>query len=190
MDDGRRVQWLTTNVHLALTSKLPSFYMPVHSFPAVISSILKALPGVRGSYVLTVNNRSRSAQARMLLVESIKMRTVVDFGERPSVHMVLASFFIFACLFGSGQHNAARHKLREAVDLANALGMHLPQSYNGLEAEKREQWLRTYLVLSVTERYPNRSLPNHANHGRPLTRITEPTLYKSAIRLSFGAALP
>jgi hypothetical protein len=95
---------------------------------------------------------SRSVQARMLLEESIKMRMTVDFGENPSVHMILASFFIFACLFGNGLHKAAHHRLREAVDLANSLYMHLPQAYDNLDAETREQWLRTYLVLSVTER--------------------------------------
>ncbi|KAM0723149.1 hypothetical protein Q7P37_001349 [Cladosporium fusiforme] len=95
---------------------------------------------------------SRSVQARMLLEESIKMRMTVDFGENPSVHMILASFFIFACLFGNGLHKAAHHRLREAVDLANSLSMHLPQAYDNLDPETREQWLRTYLVLSVTER--------------------------------------
>ncbi|KAG9698248.1 Six-hairpin glycosidase, partial [Aureobasidium melanogenum] len=95
---------------------------------------------------------SRSVQARMLLEESIKMRMTVDFGENPSVYMILTSFFIFACLFGIGQHKAAHHRLREAVDLANSLSMHLPQAYDSLDLETREQWLRTYLVLSVTER--------------------------------------
>lgn len=95
---------------------------------------------------------SRSVQARMLLEESMKMRMTVDFGENPSVHMILASFFIFACLFGNGLHKAAHHRLREAVDLANSLSMHLPQAYDILDPETREQWLRTYLVLSVTER--------------------------------------
>ena len=78
---------------------------------------------------------SRAAQARILLTESVRMRMAVDFGENPSIHMVLASFFIFACLFGSGQHNAARHRLREAVDLANALGLHLPHAYDGLDTD-------------------------------------------------------
>lgn len=95
---------------------------------------------------------SRSVQARMLLEECVKMRVAADFGENPSVEMVLASFFLFACLFGSNQHKAARHRLREAVDLACSLGLHLPDSYQGLSPERREQWLRTYLVLSVTER--------------------------------------
>ena len=96
---------------------------------------------------------SRSVQARMLLEESIKMRMTVDFGENPSVYMILTSFFIFACLFGNDKHKAAHHRLREAVDLANSLSMHMPQAYDRLDVETREQWLRTYLVLSVTERY-------------------------------------
>lgn len=95
---------------------------------------------------------SRTAQARMLMEECVKMRVAADFGENPSIEMVLASFFLFACLFGNNQHKAARLRLREAVDLAYSLGVHLPQSYHGLDAETREQWLRTYLVLSVTER--------------------------------------
>lgn len=96
---------------------------------------------------------SRSVQAQMLLEESIKMRMTVDFGENPSVYMILTSFFIFACLFGNDKHKAAHHRLREAVDLANSLSMHMPQAYDSLDLETREQWLRTYLVLSVTERY-------------------------------------
>ena len=96
---------------------------------------------------------SRAAQARMLMEECVRMRVAADFGEDPSIEMVLASFFLFACLFGSGQHKAARLRLREAVDLAHSLGVHLPQTINGLDVGVREQWLRTYLVLSVTERY-------------------------------------
>lgn len=95
---------------------------------------------------------SRSAQARMLMEECVKMRVAADFGENPSIEMILASFFLFACLFGSGQHKAARLRLREAVDLAHSLGIHLPQLYETLDAETKERWLRTYLVLSVTER--------------------------------------
>lgn len=82
----------------------------------------------------------------------IRRRVLPDFGEHPTIEMALTSFFLFACLFGNGQHKAARHKLREAVDLALSLGVHLPGSYEGLTAEQKEQWLRTYVILSVTER--------------------------------------
>jgi hypothetical protein len=95
---------------------------------------------------------SRAVQARMLMEESVKMRVAADFGENPTMEMILTSFFLFACLFGNGQHKAARHKLREAVDLAYALGIHSPQSHAELDQNIKERWLRTYLVLSVTER--------------------------------------
>ena len=98
------------------------------------------------------NTPSRSAQAQMLMQECVKMRVVADFGEDPTIEMVLTSFFLFACLFGNNRHRAARLRLREAVDLAYSMGLHLPLSYEGLEPEAREQYLRTYLVLSVTER--------------------------------------
>ena len=65
------------------------------------------------------------------------MRMTFDFGENPSLHTVLTSFFLFACLFGSGLHKAAHHRLREAVDLANSLSMHMPQAYDGLDPETR-----------------------------------------------------
>ena len=111
---------------------------------------------------------SRSAQARMLMEECVKMRVAADFGEYPSIEMILASFFLFACLFGSSQHKAAQHRLREAVHLAYSLGLHLPQSYAGLDTEGREQWLRTYLVLSVTERaYALQQSHSIGFRGRP-----------------------
>lgn len=95
---------------------------------------------------------SRAVQANMLMTECVKMRVAADFGEEPSIEMILTSFFLFACLFQNAKHKAARLRLREAVDLAQTLGLHLPTSYEGLGAETREQWLRSYLVLSVTER--------------------------------------
>ncbi|THX44260.1 hypothetical protein D6D10_00568 [Aureobasidium pullulans] len=94
-----------------------------------------------------VSTPSRSVQARMLLEESLNMRMTVDFGESPTVYMVLTSFFIFAFLFGSGQHRAANHRLREAVDLALSMDMDKPQAYDSLDPETRDQWLRTYLHM-------------------------------------------
>lgn len=95
---------------------------------------------------------SRAVQARMLMEECVRMRVSADFGENSTIEMILTSFFLFACLFGASQHNAARHRLREAVDLAYSLGLHLPASFIGLDTEVKGQMLRTYLVLSVTER--------------------------------------
>ncbi|KAK9319361.1 transcription factor C6 AmyR like protein [Lipomyces orientalis] len=95
---------------------------------------------------------SRWVQAGMLMEECVKMRLTAEFGEHPSIEMVLTSLFLFSCLFNSNKQRAAALRLREAVDLAQNLGLHLPESYPELDAETREQWLRTYLSLSVTER--------------------------------------
>ncbi|KAK3067491.1 hypothetical protein LTS18_001101, partial [Coniosporium uncinatum] len=111
---------------------------------------------------------SRTVQARMMMEESVKMRVTADFGEYPTIEAVLSSFFLFACLFGANQHKAAWHRIREAVDLAGSLGIQNPDSYIGLSSEQREQWLRTYLVLSVTERaYALQQRHSISFRGRP-----------------------
>lgn len=95
---------------------------------------------------------TRTLQAKSYLNEAVKMRSCSDFGENPTLEAILTSFFLFACLFGSNQHNAAWHRLREAIDLADTLGLDKLEAYEGLILEERERRLRTYLVLSVTER--------------------------------------
>ncbi|KAL4735261.1 hypothetical protein BDV11DRAFT_174005 [Aspergillus similis] len=97
---------------------------------------------------------SRADQAKVLVHEATRMRSSsADFGESPSIEAVLTSFFLFGYLFGSGQHNAAKLRLREALGLASTLGLDNPASYADCSSpEFKGQWLRTYLVLSVTER--------------------------------------
>lgn len=96
---------------------------------------------------------SRASQARLMMNEATKMRSCSDFGENPTLEAVLTSFFLFGCLFGSNQHNAAWLRLREAVDLALSLRLNDPESYQNMSSEENGQRLRTYLVLSITERY-------------------------------------
>lgn len=98
-------------------------------------------------------SQSRAGQARLMMNEATKMRSCSDFGEHPTIEAVLTSFFLFGCLFGSNQHNAAWLRLREALDLAATLGLNNPDSYRELSSEEKGQCLRTYLVLSITERY-------------------------------------
>ncbi|KAK1149930.1 hypothetical protein N8T08_003486 [Aspergillus melleus] len=97
-------------------------------------------------------SQSRAGQARLMMNEATKMRSCSDFGEHPTIEAVLTSFFLFGCLFGSNQHNAAWLRLREALDLAATLGLNNPDSYRELSSEEKGQRLRTYLVLSITER--------------------------------------
>jgi hypothetical protein len=95
---------------------------------------------------------TRATQARLMMNEATKMRSSSDFGENPTIEAVLTSFFLFGCLFGSTQHNAARLRLREAVDLALMLGLNDPSSYQDVSSEDKGQRLRTYLVLAITDR--------------------------------------
>ncbi|KAL4984316.1 hypothetical protein BDW68DRAFT_180750 [Aspergillus falconensis] len=90
---------------------------------------------------------SRSDQAKLLVHEATRMRTSSDFGEHPSIEAVLTSFFLFGYLFGSNQHNAARLRLREAIDLASTLGLNNPATYADCSAEQKGQWLRTAYAL-------------------------------------------
>lgn len=104
---------------------------------------------------IEINERptaSRASQARSMMHEATKMRSCSDFGENPTIEAVLTSFFLFGCLFGSNQHNAAWLRLREALDLASTLGLNDPHSYRDVSGEEKGQRLRTYLVLSITER--------------------------------------
>ncbi|KAF2135982.1 uncharacterized protein K452DRAFT_322724 [Aplosporella prunicola CBS 121167] len=95
---------------------------------------------------------SREAMINMMLSESVKMRASVDFGETPSFDALLTSIFLFACLFQRNQHNAAWLRLREAAELGCLLGLDRIESYNACRPEDRQQRLRIYYLLSVTER--------------------------------------
>lgn len=120
-------------------------------------SMLLSLCAFSLTQPIEINERqttsSRATQARSMMHEATKMRSSSDFGEHPTIEAVLTSFFLFGCLFGSNQHNAAWLRLREALDLASTLGLNDPGSYRDLSGEEKGQRLRTYLVLSITERY-------------------------------------
>lgn len=95
---------------------------------------------------------SRERQAKLLMTEAIRMRSSSNFGEHPTLEAVLTSFFLFGCLFGSNQHNAAWLRLREAIDLAQTMGLNDLKTYQYVSSEEKGERLRTYLVLSITER--------------------------------------
>ena len=94
----------------------------------------------------------RADQARMMMNQATRMRSCSDFGEHPTLEAILTSFFLFGCLFGSNQHNAAWLRLQEAVNLAVTLGLDDPQAYQNISSEESGHRMRTYLVLSITER--------------------------------------
>ncbi|KAL0260192.1 hypothetical protein SLS55_003876 [Diplodia seriata] len=108
---------------------------------------------------------SRENMVNFMLTESVKMRASVDFGENPSLDAILTSVFLFACLFQKNQHNAAWFRLKEAVELGSVFGLGRSDCYASCEPEQKQQRLRIYYLLAVTERW---ELPLTCTH-KPLT---------------------
>lgn len=142
---------------LSHSSLYTRMMMQEHRRNPQFGSMLLSLCAFSLTQPIEINERattsSRATQARSMMHEATKMRSSSDFGENPTIEAVLTSFFLFGCLFGSNQHNAAWLRLREALDLASTLGLNDPGSYRDLSGEEKGQRLRTYLVLSITERF-------------------------------------
>lgn len=107
---------------------------------------------VRVSEQRSASSSSRQQMVDLLLMEAVRMRTVVDFGQSPTMDMIFTSVFLFACLFQKGQHNAAWLRMREAVELGCIFGLDKFDCYLNCTPEQKQQRLRVYYLLSVTER--------------------------------------
>lgn len=107
---------------------------------------------VRVSEQRSASSSSRQQMVDLLLMEAVRMRTVVDFGQSPTMDMIFTSVFLFACLFQKGQHNAAWLRMREAVELGCIFGLDKFDCYLNCSPEQKQQRLRVYYLLSVTER--------------------------------------
>ncbi|KPI39651.1 uncharacterized protein AB675_3410 [Cyphellophora attinorum] len=94
---------------------------------------------------------ARVAKAEGMLREATNHRDIT-FGEQISSEAVIASFFMFAALFGLGYHKAAWLRLREAIEYGKLIGLHLPETYNSLPSDEQGQRFRLLLILTVTER--------------------------------------
>lgn len=99
-----------------------------------------------------LSSQSRENMVSLLLNEAVKMRSVVDFGQAPTLDMIFTSVFLFACLFQKEQHNAAWLRLRESVELGALFGLDKFDSYDSCGPEQKQQRLRVFYLLSVTER--------------------------------------
>lgn len=95
---------------------------------------------------------SREARAKLLLDSAARCRASHDFAESPNLVIIITSFFMFATLFNMRLQNASWLRLRESVECARLIGLHRPDSYEGLCPRQISHRLRVYLVLSVTER--------------------------------------
>ena len=90
------------------------------------------------------------------------------------------SFFIFAALFGLGEHSAAWYRLRESITLGHLCRLHEPASYEGLAKDEAERRLRAYWLLAITER------AFAIQRGMPIILTGNPRAMTQSLRAKFG----
>lgn len=99
-----------------------------------------------------MTSRKRRARAVKLLEEALKVRESPFMGQSVALEQCCTSFFVFATLFGLGEHLAGWYRLRESITIAHLCRLHEPQSYEGLPKDEAERRLRMYWLLAITER--------------------------------------
>ena len=125
-------------------------YSLATSLCAVTMAQLNVLP--EGSSGLLVVDSSKMA------LESERARHAIDYQERPSISILLSSFFLHIAVANQGQINKATLLLREAITFAQLLGLDKVEHYLILCNQDAQLQLRIAWLLFITERY--------ADHGR------------------------
>ncbi|MCJ1478431.1 hypothetical protein MMC13_007111 [Lambiella insularis] len=124
----------------------------------------------------TTSMRRVAAQCLRLVEETLRVWSSHDHKDNPTLTDVLIAFFLSAAYFGLEKANAAWIHLREAITLAQLLGMHDEATYHpgDVDADFRR---RLFWLLYVSER--GFALHKH----RPLalhTTIEYPTITEGA----------
>ncbi|KAK9239890.1 hypothetical protein V1525DRAFT_397047 [Lipomyces kononenkoae] len=99
--------------------------------------------------------KERMQTAQSMISAAVSMRdSDATFAENPTLDSVLMSFFLFSCFFNCQMHHAAWFRLQEAVTLAEIMGLQGKREgwKEVISDHEREQRLRVYWVLAVTER--------------------------------------
>ncbi|KAK4944326.1 hypothetical protein LTR10_016212 [Elasticomyces elasticus] len=105
-----------------------------------------------GSHYQGEPPQNRYGYAQMLLDDIVRVRKSFDYIESPSLDTVQTSFFLFSCYFTLERQNLCWFHLREAVTLAQIMGMHEESSYAAADSVDNVYKRRTYWLLLVTER--------------------------------------
>ena len=90
---------------------------------------------------------------RSFLDECILTRQSYDFVEDRSLYAVISSYFVSIAFFELNQNRKSWYYLREAMTLAQDLGLHDENTYAGLDPSEELCRRRTFWILFVTERY-------------------------------------
>lgn len=145
--------YLLDNIHAQRPLYDQSFNALIHAISAltVFQMMQKGSENPRSSINID--------QAERLLAEAVRLHSHADFGENPVLEHVLTSVFLFGCQFSKGNHHAARFRLREAITLAETMGLDDPQTYENISRDEKNRRLRTFLCLTVIHRYV--AIQNH-----------------------------
>lgn len=104
----------------------------------------------------TAEEKSRKAdrekQALMLLDRACRLVAAWDYGCAGTVEKTLTSFVSFGILHELGHGGGARLRLRDAISMAESMGLNLRSSYQGLEPWEARRRLRLFYILALTER--------------------------------------
>jgi hypothetical protein len=121
------------------------------AFNALLHAIcaLTLLQPVQGDQSL---RQDRAQRAEQLLATATNLHAHADFGQDPALEDVMTSVFLFGCHFCRNTHNAAKVRLREAVTLADVMGLYDPASYELVSIEEKDCRVRTVVLLTVIER--------------------------------------
>ncbi|THX04747.1 hypothetical protein D6D17_05497 [Aureobasidium pullulans] len=99
-----------------------------------------------------IGNRQWDTVARFCIAKSLSVRSEYDFVLDSSVSTLLASFFIAIAYFELHDSHHTWFYLREAITLAQALGLHTSKYYDGMNSADALYSRRIYDILFVTER--------------------------------------
>lgn len=89
---------------------------------------------------------------RFFLDECILIRQAYDFVEDRSLSAVISSYFVSTALFELNQSRKSWYYLREAMTMAQDIGLHEERRYSGLHPAEELCRRRTFWILYVTER--------------------------------------
>lgn len=116
---------------------------------ATISVQVKFLKSAAG--VINVEN---ALSAEEYVQEAKRIRFLFEDRIDPSIDTLLSSFFLHM-YYGNVPGGSKRGivYLREAISMAQMLGLHDPESYQGKSGAEVHRWKKIYYMLLVTERY-------------------------------------
>ncbi|KAE8317076.1 fungal-specific transcription factor domain-containing protein [Aspergillus transmontanensis] len=93
--------------------------------------------------------------AEMLAAECLRARNLCYYRSQANLNSIRTSFFLHVYYENQkpGGSESLLH-LREAISIAQIMGLHRESSYNGLSFEEQQLRRRVLWLLFVTERYP------------------------------------